>query len=48
MQRMILNQLHSFSFPLFIKKNFFWPDCEARGILVPQPGIEPMSPAVEV
>ena len=25
---------------------FFWPLCEACGILVPQPGIEPAPPAV--
>ena len=46
MQSMILDQLYSFSFPLF-KKNF-WLYCEACGILVPQPGTEPVSPAVEV
>ena len=27
---------------------FFWSLCSAYGILVPQPGIEPMSPAVQV
>ena len=26
---------------------FFWLHCEACGILVPQPWIEPMSPALE-
>ena len=26
---------------------FFWPRCTAYGILVPQPGIEPVPPAVE-
>ena len=26
---------------------FFWPCPEARGIFVPQPGMEPVSPAVE-
>ena len=25
----------------------FWPHCTVCGILVPQPGIEPMSPALE-
>ena len=25
---------------------FFWPHCEAHGILVPQLGIEPMLPAL--
>ena len=25
----------------------FWPHCAACGILVPQPGIEPVPPAVE-
>ena len=30
-----------------IKKNFFWPCHTPRGILVPQPGIEPASPALE-
>ena len=25
----------------------WWPHSMARGILVPQPGIEPLSPAVE-
>ena len=33
---------------LYIKKNFFWPHSRACGILTPQPGIEPMRPAVEV
>ena len=27
---------------------FFWLSCSPCGILVPQPGIEPMSPTVEV
>ena len=27
---------------------FFWPHCMACGILVPSPGIEPTSPALEV
>ena len=27
---------------------FFWPRCVACGILVPQPGKEPVPPAVEV
>ena len=27
---------------------FFWPHCMACGILVPQPGIKPVPPAVEV
>ena len=27
---------------------FFWLHCMASGILIPQPGIEPVSPAVEV
>ena len=26
---------------------YFWPHCTACGILVAQPGIEPMSPALE-
>ena len=26
---------------------FFWPHCAACGVLLPQPGIEPMPPAVE-
>ena len=34
------------------KKNFlkkiFWLNCVAYGILVPQPGIEPMPPALKV
>ena len=37
---------------VFFKKPFFfsflWPHCAALGILVPQPGIEPVSPAMEV
>ena len=31
----------------YIKKIFFWPYCAACGISVPQPRIEPMSPALE-
>ena len=27
---------------------FFWPCCTVCGILVPQPGIKPVPPAVEV
>ena len=27
-------------------QKFFWPHCVAFGILVPQPGIEPMLPAL--
>ena len=39
-------------FQLFIYKGsnpfiLYWPHCEAYGILVPLPGIQPMSPAVE-
>jgi len=33
-----------------VKSFFFltlWPHCEACGILVPQPGVEPVPPAVE-
>ena len=26
---------------------FFWPHCEASGILVPRPGIESVPPAME-
>ena len=33
---------------LFSKDALFWPHRTAHGILVPRPGIEPMSPAVEV
>ena len=29
------------------KRFFFWPCCAACGNLVPQPGIKPISPAVE-
>ena len=32
----------------FFKKKFFWLHFMAYGILVPQPGIEPMSPALKV
>ena len=41
----------AFSFFLFLKlflfTYLFWPHCAACGILVPQPGIEPVPPAVE-
>ena len=33
--------------PLHFQLNFFWLHHETRGILIPQPGIEPMIPAVE-
>ena len=43
------NILKNISPDWFFKINFFWP-ChdEACGILVPQPGIQPMPPALEV
>ena len=31
---------------IFIYLFIYWPGCEAFGILVPRPGIEPTSPAV--
>ena len=31
----------------YLKKKFFWPHYTARGILVRQPWIEPVPPAVE-
>lgn len=34
------------SLPAFLSK-FFWPHCIAHGILVPPPGIKPLSPAAE-
>ena len=33
---------------MFFGRRFLWPRCMARGILVPQPGIEPAPLAVEV
>ena len=35
------------NFFLVFKKKFFWPHSMACGILIPQPGIKLMSPAVE-
>ena len=35
-------------FVLFFWGGGFWPRCAACGILVPQPGIEPTPPALEV
>ena len=35
-------------FILLLLLNFFWLFCVAGGILVPLPGIEPMSPVAEV
>ena len=32
---------------IFIKKNLFWPYHKACGIIVPRPGIKPLSPAVD-
>ena len=32
----------------FLKKKNLWLNCVAYGILVPQPGIEPMPPALKV
>ena len=48
--QLLLGQLGGF-WLLFLEQDiffFFWPRCAACGILVPQPGIEPVPPAVEV
>ena len=42
-------QQHNYYFKTKIKNNYFFPQlcCAACGVLVPQPGIKPVTPAVE-
>ena len=46
-KKCLFNYSAHFKYGLFWGSLLFWPCHAAFGILVPQPGVEPVSPAVE-